>query len=162
SGGNTFTLSNTLGSNGFSSTPFNLFTGAGSDTVNVFRMMTGGTLNIEGQSGFDTVNCGQNGLTAGLRGTINISNAAQYTQLSVDDSADSAARTIALDAIGALPGDTHPRGQITGVVPGVINYRAYDMQDPITIKAGSGGNTVVVNNTPVKTIGYVGGNTINL
>jgi hypothetical protein len=125
-------------------------------------MVTGSILNIEGQSGFDTVNCGQAGLTAGLRGTINVSNAAQYTQLIVDDSADPLSRAITLDAIPPLPGDTHPRGRITGVVPGTINYRAYDMKDPLTIRAGSGGNTVVVNNTPVSTLGYVGGNTINL
>src|SRR5262249_53709250 len=120
----------------------------------------GTTLNIEGQSGFDAVNVGNAGNAQGVQGTVDVSNTAQYTTLTVDDSFDPVSRTVTLDTLALL--GSHPWGTITGIVPGAINYRAYDMKDPVTIKCGSGGNNVTVNNTPLKTVGLNLGNTINL
>src|SRR5262249_40132449 len=73
---------------------------------------------------------------------------------------DALPRAVVLDTLALL--GSHPWGTITGIAPAAINYRAYDMADPITINCGSGGNTVVVNNTPLKTIGLNLGNTINI
>src|SRR5207249_8124773 len=78
----------------------------------------------------------------------------------VDDSLDALPRSVAIDTLPLL--GSHPWGSITGIAPGTINYRAYDMKDPLTIKCGSGGNNVTVQNTPLKTVGLNLGNTINL
>jgi hypothetical protein len=162
SGGNTFTVTGTptqyLNMSG--GPTINLNTGTGSDTVNVLGTAGGTVLNIEGQSGFDVVKLGNAGNTQGIAGVVNVSNLAQYSQLTVDDSSDPIGRTITLDTLPLL--GSHPWGTITGIAPGTINYRAYDMQDPITIKGGSGGNNIVINNTPLKTVSLSLGNTINL
>ena len=164
SGGNTITVENTPVTtvNGQFGPVINLFTGTGSDTVNIHGTGKGTTLNIEGQSGLDTVTIGKNHNTQSVLGTVSLSNNASYDQLTIDDSADTTPRTITLDAIAPAQGQNNPRGAITGIVPGEIDYDAYDMKDPIAIKAGSGGNTVTVNNTPTKLVGLQSGNTINL
>jgi len=164
SGGNTFIVKNVAadpnGGVGYNASTINLNTGSGNDTVNVKASGVGTTLNIEGQSGLDTVNVGNAGNAQGVQGTVNISNTGQYTTLTVDDSFDPVSRTVTLDTLALL--GNHPWGTITGIVPGTINYRAYDIKDPLTIKCGSGGNNVTVNNTPLKTVGVNVGNTINL
>jgi hypothetical protein len=163
SGGNTVNIEDTPTTitNGQFGPTLNLYTGAGFDTVNIHGTGKGTTLNLEGQAAIDTVNIGLAGNTQKILGTVNLSNNASYDQLTIDDSSDTTPRSITLDALPPLQGLNTPRGTLTGIAPGIINYDAIDMEDPITILAGSGGNTVVVNNTPNKLVGLLGGNTIN-
>jgi hypothetical protein len=121
-----------------------LNTGAGDDTVNVFASGNA-PLNIHGQSGTDTVTLGGSTVVPlgmqGLHGTINIDNAAGSTNLVLDDSQDTTARTATLSNDGT-------NGQVTGVSPATIHY-VNSGTDSLTVHGGSGGNTFTVNGTLV-------------
>jgi hypothetical protein len=79
-----------------------------------------------------------------------VTNTLALTALNVDDSQDAIGRSVVLNTI--LQVGIHEWGTITGIAPGVINYLAYDIKDA-TIQCGTGGNTVTVNSTPLKTVG---------
>jgi hypothetical protein len=121
-----------------------LNTGAGDDTVNVFASGTA-VLDIHGQSGTDTVTLG--GSTSaplgmqGLHGTINVDNASGSTDLVLDDSQDTTARSATLANDGT-------NGQVTVLSPATINY-VNAGTDSLTVHGGSGGNTFDVNGTLV-------------
>src|SRR5262249_30999795 len=132
SGGNTFNVLDTP-PEVFGLPPFSfghdpevfLNSGAGNDTVNVLRSFSI-SLDIDGQAGGDLVNLGSNGSVQGILSRVRIGNAAGFTALSVDDSADADARTVTLNVTsdvitGALTGSARA-GTITGLAPGEIDF----------------------------------------
>ena len=134
SGGNTFNIANTVG--GITST-FN--TGTGSDTTNLQAAAINSVVDIVGQNGQDNVNIGVGGLTLGLVGSsINVTNIAGLTNLTVDDSNDAAARNATIS-----------QTSLTGLTAaGPINYNTADLNN-LTVKAGNGGNAITISNSGV-------------
>jgi hypothetical protein len=117
-------------------------TGSGGDVVNVLATYPATTLVGNGR---DTVNVG-NGSVQNVRGNLTLTNPASFDTLTVDDSADSTARTVTVDT--AVLSDGFQYGVLTGLSPGTIEYRAADMNAPVTIQTGTGGSTVDVYRTP--------------
>ena len=121
-----------------------LNTGTGADTTTVFA--TGdNTLNIHGQQGQDSVTLGSDPVAGmqNLLGTINVDNAAGFTDLTLDDSADTTGQTALLFNDGT-------NGQVTGLAPATINYVDNDTSS-LTVSGGSGGNTFTVDGTITNT-----------
>ncbi len=87
--------------------------------------------------GDTTVNIGDGGTVQNIRGEVLIGNTApNRTDVNVDDSADNALRLVTMDA-----------NMIKGLAPAQIFYDE-DILDSLTIAGGSGGNFIVVKNTP--------------
>ena len=93
------------------------------------------TLDIHGQAGQDTVTLGADPIAGmqNLFGTINVDNALGFTDLTLDDSQDTAGQTALLFNDGT-------NGQVTGLSPATINY-INDDTSSLTVFGGSGGNT---------------------
>jgi hypothetical protein len=135
SGGNTFIVN---GTSAFYPTTLN--TGTGDDTTNVLGNGAN-TLDIHGQAGQDAVILGADP-TVGMQnlfGTINVDNGLGFTDLTLDDSADTTGQTALLFNDGT-------NGQVTGLSPATINY-VNDDTSSLTVKGGSGGNTFTVDGT---------------
>ena len=79
------------------------------------------------------VNVGNAGSVQGILGALTLSNPEGFNDVTVDDSADTAAQTAILTAAGGT--DT-----ITGLAPATINYFNFETS-AIAIDGGSGGNT---------------------
>jgi hypothetical protein len=122
--------------------------GAGSDKVAVRRLNNSGLV-VNGQAGQDAVTVGQNGSVQNIVHPLNVFNGLGRTALVVDDSADTTARTVTMDAGGLL-------GTIVGLAPATITYDVPTLAS-VTALGGKGGNTVDILNTatgsfPVPTI----------
>jgi acrosin len=141
-----------------------LFSGTGSDTVNVYA--TTSNLTIAGQSGQDYVLVGSDssylgkGTLANIKGVVNVYNGGGSTYLYVDDGADSASRTATLSAAG-----------LTGLSPATIQWTptasATGGVTFLDIYGSSAGSTYNVNDTP--NLSYytslntgAGGDTVNV
>jgi hypothetical protein len=92
---------------------------------------------------------------------LNLENKTGKNTIILDDSADSTARTITLSTLVPNPSDPEgnngPFGQVLGLAPAAINYEYADTTS-LTIKGGTGGDTVNVLATGVP-VTYVGGGT---
>jgi hypothetical protein len=149
SGGNTFNVLGTFSGDhhdfsGIGHTALN--TGAGSDTVNVLG--TGdGVLIIDGQVGHDVVSMGNNHSMQGIQGTVEVRNVGAHTTLLLDDSANTAAQQYNL---GKDEFDASLR-QISGS-SWVVEYVQNDV-DFVSFSGGSGGNTVVIDDTFKNAVG---------
>jgi hypothetical protein len=140
SGGNALTLSG-LGSHG----AVTLNTGIGADTTNVPASSDVGILNINGQSGSDVVNLGGNASgVQHLKGAVSVTNPGA-TALSVNDSADSTARTVNVGATA-----------VTGLAPGGINYSGVNA---LTIDGSSPSDAFTVVPSATTTDTVIGGGT---
>ena len=139
SGGNTFIVNAT---SAFYPTALN--TGTGDDTVNVFATGSN-SLDIHGQAGQDTVTLGADPMAGmqNLFGTINVDNVLGFTDLILDDTADTTGQTALLFNDGT-------NGQVTGLSPATINY-INDDTSSLTVFGGSGGNTFTVDGTIINT-----------
>jgi acrosin len=129
SGGNTFTILNVP-----AVTILN--TGTGNDTTNVEAAAF--ALTIHGQAGSDTVILGMPAAgpprsVQNITETVTIDNAGGATNLTVDDSGDSAAQTATISTT-----------TIHGLAPGDIIYSNLSM---LTVNGGTGGNTFDVLST---------------
>jgi hypothetical protein len=132
SGGNTFTVDTP----GLNSTEVFIKTGIKNDTVNVLR--TGDSeLDIDGQSGIDTVNIGSNGSTQGIAGFVIIHNAAGQTDLNVNDSLDNTPHNVNLFSF--------IQSRVDGL-GGEIEYDPNAVRT-LTVSAGGGGNHFTVSDT---------------
>jgi hypothetical protein len=109
-------------------------TGTGSNTVNVLDAVA--PLTLVGNSNSTAVNVGRNGSLAGIQNTLAVHNPSYYTDLTLNDSADTANRTVTLTATG-----------VTGLSAGAISFLFNDLKS-LTILGGSGANTYNVNGTP--------------
>ncbi len=132
-GGNTFNVMST------DANPTTLNTGAGADTVSISK--TTGPLTVNGESGLDTVNIGSGGSVQNIGNTLTVANPGGYSAVSVNDSADKKARTVILYKSGFY-------NVIAGLTPGVnIFLRGPDLSS-LMIRAGDGGNTFRIHDTP--------------
>jgi hypothetical protein len=109
-------------------------TGTGSNTVNVTDVVR--PLTLYGNSNNTAVNVGNAHSMAGIQNTLTVHNLPSYTDLTLDDGADTAARTVTLTSTG-----------VTGLSPGAIRFLYNDLKS-LTILGGSGSNTYNVNSTP--------------
>jgi hypothetical protein len=126
----------------------NLNTGAKADTVTV--QATHGPLNIEGQSGADSVSIGYFGTVQGILGNVTVSNGFNFTTLTVDDAFDQAGRSVTLDTYQS-------NGAVYGRIQGLaaqaaIAYKQSDTDSPVTINCGKAANRVTVTDTPGQAI----------
>jgi hypothetical protein len=105
---------------------------------------TGVTTNIVSHWN-DAVNVGNAGSLAGIAGTLNIENPPSQTDLTIDDSADTTARTVTLSDIGPNPSDfehgTNDWGQVSGLAPAPINYEYSNLYN-VALSLGNAANTV--------------------
>jgi hypothetical protein len=123
--------------------PMTINTGLGADTVNV--LATTGNVTVNGESGLDTVNIGSGGSVRNIGKTLTVTNPGSYSAVTVDDSADSVARTVIMYNNGVLNGSYTV---ISGLTPGGdIVLRGLDLRS-LKILAGSGGNTFRIHDTP--------------
>jgi subtilase family serine protease len=112
-----------------------LKTGTGTEVINV--KVVAKPLTLYGNSNATTVNVGNNNSMAGITSAFTVHNSSYYTALNLNDSADTANRTITLNATG-----------VTGLSSGAISFLANDLK-ALTINGGSGNNTYTVSGTPV-------------
>jgi hypothetical protein len=144
---NTFVVSGVAGPSG-RALPVILNTGTGVDSTFVQGTGTGSTVAIHGQSGNDGVAIGNTGNLQGILGPVGIDNAANFTNVVIDDSNDATARAVMLTSDGTT--DT-----ISGIGPSNITAKASDLNG-FTLDGGSGGNTVTLAG-----LGAVGAVTLN-
>jgi hypothetical protein len=137
SGGNTFNIPGIVNTT-------DLYSGAGTDHVNILATPAGSVLNLEGQMGNDTVNVGNAGSVQGIFGTVNIENTHAYDTLTIDDSADPTPRNATLST--STPAGDGPWESLTGLAPGTINLEVGDVNST-AINDGTGGNTFNINGT---------------
>jgi hypothetical protein len=143
-------------------------TGGGSNTVNVRSTLFGVPVNING-GGSDAVNVGHDGTVQDINGTVNIENTPSFTRITIDDSADSTARTVTLSTLGTNPADSQGNadvwGRVSGLAPANINYE-YGDTSRLTLNTGwASGTTVNVQATDsIATTNLVshGSTTVNL
>jgi hypothetical protein len=114
------------------------------DVVNV--LATGPTTDLV-ESGNPIVTVGKAGSVQKIHGDLNIDNPKGHDTITVDDSADFAGLTVALDTF-TPPGGT-PWGSITGLAPAAINFK-YAGTHSLTLKTGAA-DTVNVLATGVTT-----------
>jgi hypothetical protein len=141
---NTYTItSNSVSRNGFGGVTFtnvqdlDIADGTGTNTVNVLSTSANLTFDTNGQ---DSITVGNNGNVQGITGGMYIWGSGSAS-LSINDSADTTARTVTLS-----PYDT-----LTGLAPGVIQWvptsSATGGVTGLTVDGGSGGNTFTVQGT---------------
>jgi len=128
--------------------------GIGADTVNVIVTSAQIPVVIQGTDGLDVVNIGDSGSVQGIMAPVTIQNAADYTALTIDDSADLPGRTVTVDF-----------GSVTGIAPAAINWSTTDLNS-VTLKNGISSDTVNVIATsatiPVSIQGTAGADTVNI
>jgi Ca2+-binding RTX toxin-like protein len=115
-----------------------LYTGSGSNTVNVRATLASAPLVILG-GGSDTVTIGAAGSVQAIHGEVDVLNLHGGTALTVDDRADATARTVVLD-----------NGTLDGLAPARIVWWTSPSGGSVTgltVYGGRGGNTFTVNNT---------------
>jgi hypothetical protein len=141
SGGNTFTILDTPHT--FLGRPVTttINSGSGTDTVNV-QGASSLILEVEGQSGADSVRLGRFGSLQGIvTDFLDITNARGRSQLTVDDPADVVGRTVLMQTFGG--GDASIEGLSQSLI---IGYNGFEISS-LTINAGSGGNTFNIDDT---------------
>jgi hypothetical protein len=139
SGGNTIAVT---GTGAAVSTTLN--SGFGVDTVTV-AATTNSPLTLNGQGGDDTVTLGQNGSVQAIHKAVTVTNAFDFTALTIDGGADVNPEVITLATTGS-PNTVGATGTITGLAPGKITFNQIDVST-VTVNAGKGGNTITVANT---------------
>ncbi len=140
--GNTFTVTNTPENPVFQGTT--LYSGTGADTVNVRG--TGGALTVQGQTGLNTVEIGNNNSMNGILGPVSVQGAADSTTLTLRAFAAVSTQVLTMSATG-----------ITGLagLPAVGVNWASNVLRSLTVRAGSGGNTIMINDTPTALFGGI-------
>ena len=137
SAANHYTISGTP-----ASTSMTLNTGGGTDTVNVQANsvpLAVNTTTAPGGSGNNVVTIGNAGSLAGILAALTVSNGPSYDNLIVDDSADTADRTVTINNSG-----------ITGLAPAALNFNAVSITS-LTVFGGAGDNTYTVTGPPART-----------
>ncbi|HWE04741.1 MAG TPA: hypothetical protein VG326_20205 [Tepidisphaeraceae bacterium] len=119
-------------------------TGAGNDVVNV--RSESGTTNINVGTGTNVVNVGSNapslvgGTLAGIVGNLTLTGGGANT-VNIDDTGDTAAQSAPILTAKTL----------TGLSAGTIDFSGFTGLTALNISLGSGGNTLLINDTPAKT-----------
>jgi acrosin len=110
-----------------------VYTGTGAEVVNVTAVVR--PLTLYGNSNDTTVNVGNNNSMAGIGNTLTVHNPRFYTTLNLNDSADTANRTVTLTSTG-----------VTGLSPSAISFLDNDLK-ALTVNGGGGANTYTVTST---------------
>jgi hypothetical protein len=140
-------------------------TGTGNDTVNVLatgnNVLPGGlTTTLSTGGGRDTINVGNGGSVQGIVGTLSIQNPPNVDTVNINDSADTAARSVIFRTFvsGGFTWDA-----IDGLAPATIDYRDADTI-AANVTTGTGNDTVNVRAIGVATtLSNGGGNdTVNV
>jgi hypothetical protein len=120
--------------------------GTGHNTVNVWQAAPTTLTTVHGGSTM-AINVGRNGTVQDIQGPLILDNPPSFNTVAVDDSADPGNRAAVLDTQVYL---SHLYGRISGLAPafGFIYYR-YDDTAAITVKTGTGTETVYVWETGV-------------
>jgi Ca2+-binding RTX toxin-like protein len=141
--GNTFTVTNTAS---FSS-PINLNTGGGNDSVTV--LATNGALNINGWSGQDSVKVGNNGVMDAINAQVTVGNVLGNTTLEVSDIKNKTPKSVTLSP-----------GTVSGFSTGKVTYTPASAKwggvQTLWVFGGTAGNTFNVLNTDVPTYLWTG------
>lgn len=146
-GDDTITINNPVPGNGLKT--LTVDSEDGLDVVNVLATATGVDTTVSSTNGAgttDVITIGSGGSVQSILGTLNIQNTFGFSNVTLDNSADTIARTVTVSS-----------SQITGLAPGAINFTAFSI-DTLKISGGSGGNTYNVNGSPQ---GPPGNTTIN-
>jgi hypothetical protein len=148
SGGNTFDVNNTPVWGGLFDIRLiglRLSSGTGNDTVNV-RRASNFTTFLQGQSGHDTVNLGNNGSMAAITAKVQVRNDFGLTTLNVDASADAAPKNVKMGRYDINGAPEASEYLMSGLSPNSINLFDFNV-DVFNVKAGGGGNTFTVEDT---------------
>ena len=159
---NTFTVSNTPSSSK-TATKTTLNTGPSTDFVEVAATagLNGASLLIDGVDGADSVTIGTDHTVAAILGPVSVQNLLGATELTLDDSADVAARTVSLAVTNGASKADPGEGTVTGLAPAPIHFRPVDLSS-FTLDGGTGGNTFTVGDTVFPaTPGATTANTLN-
>src|SRR2546423_481400 len=130
SGGNTLNVEFNANVSGRAITT-TIDSGTGNDTVNVHNLSGNGgaSLAIFGQAGADQVNIGDaSHLAQGIGGAVSLSNAAGFTNLTIDDAGDSFGHSMFVSGTG-----------VSGLTPAAITYDRSIVS--VTINAGTASDT---------------------
>jgi hypothetical protein len=172
SGGNTFTVANTIDNSTFSGfTDTTLESGSSDDTINVLRTTGKLTVDTETADFGDHVVVGQAGRIQGIQGALNITASDRFGRydLTLDDSADPTAQTVGV-ASSSVDFDILPSpivfnssANISPVVTinggnGADNFFVSSMPGNLEIKGGGGNDSVFVGNATNNTLDGVTGN----
>jgi hypothetical protein len=135
-------------------------------TVNILSTPPGIPVNVYG-GGSSTINIGNSGSgVQEIQGPIDLENPPSVNTITIDDSADSAARTANLSTVTVstiVNGTAGQSGQLSGLAPATITWK-YAETGHVTIRGGTGSTTWNVQGTGVSTgldIG-AGANTVNI
>src|SRR5262249_45049606 len=110
-----------------SNSSITLNTGRGADTVRIEQMST--DVNVNGQRGRDTVNVGRESDMSGIAATLTITNSGWWSDVNLDDRADSTSNSVGLQFLGSYT-------RIEGLSPtGVIVLRSRELA-LLDVKAG--------------------------
>jgi hypothetical protein len=135
SGGNTFIVENTASINSAPVTTLN--SGIGKDFVTVHG--TSGDLVVNGQDGSDLVDVGLNGSVQSIFGALTVTNAASFSTLVLDNSADTVNRVVNMSVADGF-------GSIMGLAPATISYLATQVNQ-VQVLGGNGSNKYTINDT---------------
>jgi hypothetical protein len=118
-----------------------------------------GQLTVNG-GGPLSVNVGYQGSVGGITNYVTLNNPPNYTLLTVDDSADTAAHTVTVGTFSIF--GSPPYDYVQGLSQGAIFYKDWDTPSAI-IETGTGGNTVNVlaTGTATRLVGH-GPDTVNV
>jgi hypothetical protein len=139
-------------------TAINVFTGNGTNTVNILGTPQDVPTDIVG-GGTDTLNLGNNGSTQGIQGDVYIENPPAFTTININDSADPTSRTVGIQNFAGTPPDSQhsnaPWGQITGLLgpkssTASILFEYIDTRS-VNINTGIGASTINVGATGATT-----------
>jgi Ca2+-binding RTX toxin-like protein len=127
-----------------------LWTGSGSDTVNVSSTAAGTALFLNSGGGSDVVNVGDSRGVQGMLGQVWVANDAGLSTLKINDGGDAARRVVSIQSTG-----TH--GYAVGLAPANIFWDSTDMA-LVKITTGTNADTVqVVANVAPLELGSAGG-----
>jgi hypothetical protein len=138
--------------------PFVVNTGSGSNTVNILDTSAHVAINVN-CGGSDTVNVGNAGSVQKILAAVNVKHvlpppsvedtlSPATIHVHVDDSADTAARTVTLSSF--TPAGGTPWGKISGLAPAAVSYEYADVTG-LSVSTGKGADTVGVWATGVST-----------
>lgn len=126
--------------------------GTGADTLAI--QSTTAPLNVDGNSGIDSVTVGNGSGLQNINGALYITNTLAFSNLTFDDSADTTARTANYSEAGIS-------GALTTVAPVTISW---DWASSVNLKMGTAADTVNVHSTssPLNVQGTSGTDTVSI
>jgi hypothetical protein len=120
----------------------NITTGKNSDTVSIRATSSGVSTSLDSGGGDDIVNVGDNHSVQRIKGPLSIANTHASNYLTIDDSWDGTPQSVTHDTWTSPQGSVW--GRISGLAPGVINYKCADTMTATVLTGGWNGNTSVV------------------